>query len=72
MGKRVTIVFEETEMTPEGGGFNVYLEGIAQERKNLPEDQLSAAEFWGMRMFQIVGQLLAQAGAARTVQKKGS
>jgi hypothetical protein len=77
MGKRVSIVFEETEA--EGPmGFNVFLDGMSPVRrqtidKMTPEEQLnelSTAEFWALRCFQITMGAIHQSGALRTVRKK--
>jgi hypothetical protein len=70
MGKRVSIVFEETGPVVGGGGFNVFLEGVDKERMRLPEDQLSSAEFWAMKCFLIVGDVLRQTGVAQSEKKK--
>lgn len=78
MAKRISIVFEETPATHGGLGFNVFLDGISQVRSEeidsmSPEKQLqelSTAEFYALRMFQMVVSALAHAGAIETVQKK--
>lgn len=70
MSKKVMIVFEETDGVGidakgmPGAKFNVYLDGDVERIKaGNPEDALSAAEFWGWRMFNIVKQVMAQAGS---------
>lgn len=73
--KRVAIVFEETEKTSlhEGAGeqgFNVFIEG-AERTKTLPESAWSAAEFWGMKCFAIVVNVIQQAGGVRSAHRKG-
>ena len=72
MGKRVTIVFEETGDTPEGKGFDCFLEGVSPERRKLPDDELSPAEFWGMKMFAFVVHDLNQVGVVKSVKQKGT
>ncbi len=68
--RRVCIVFEDTG----GSGFNVHLEGISDSRKaeirEKGEEACSAAERWGYKMFTIVGNLLQQSGAAKTIRDK--
>lgn len=79
MGKRISIVFEETPATHGGLGFNVFLDGISQVRREeidamSPETQLqelSTAEFYALRCFQICVGSLHQSGAIKFVQKKG-
>ena len=76
--KRVSIVFEEGPNVNGGVGFHVFLEGIAQHRmreidRMTPEQQLhelSTAEFWALRCFQITGHAMAQAGAVRKVDNR--
>lgn len=70
MSKKVMIVFEETEGVGidakgnPGAKFNVYLAGdVKNIEAGNPEAALSAAEFWGWRMFNIVKQVMAQAGS---------
>lgn len=80
MGKRVTIVFEETEAVDGGIGFNVFLDGLDQHRRTTinamtPEEQLqelSTAEFWALRCFQITMSKMIEAGAVREIKKKGT
>ena len=75
---KVSIVFEETEPKEGGIGFNVYMDGISQERRQYinsltPEQQLqelSTAEFWALRCFQITAHALKTSGAAREVKKR--
>ncbi len=72
--KRVMIIIEETgeeihdDKGPDGGpsvGFQVRLSGDTEKfGKGLPSAQLSAAEFWGFKLFDICRNALIQAGAA--------
>ena len=71
--KRVTIVFEETDSNSlhEGQGFQVFVEG-AEGTKGKPEAAWTAAEFWGMKCFAIVQDVMVRSGAFKTVRPKGS
>lgn len=76
--KRISIVFEEGDTVSDGVAFNVYLDGLDMHRKETidgmtPEQQLqelSTAEFWALRCFQITVGALVQAGAVKEVKKK--
>jgi hypothetical protein len=78
MGKRVSIVFEEGDAVTDGVSFRVFLEGMTQERREAidrltPEQQLqelSTAEFWALRCFQITMGSMVKAGAVREVKKR--
>jgi len=64
--KRVMIVIEETGPKEDGVGFNVFLEGIDQERlKKISPDQYTTAEHWGMALYRICVSALHQTGAVR-------
>jgi hypothetical protein len=69
--KRISIVFAETDdnSVEPGQGFNVFLEGWEQSRKKLPDDELTAAEFWSRKMFSIVVHIMSQTGAVRSTLK---
>ncbi len=75
--KRVTIVFEETDATSlaEGAsnqGFQVFIEG-AEGTKTKPEIAWTAAEFWGLKCFAIVVDVMKRSGAFdREIRKGGS
>lgn len=78
MGKRISIVFEEGPVVEDGIGFNVFLDGLSQVRREeidamTPEQQLeelSTAEFWALRCFQITANAIRQSGAMRTATKR--
>lgn len=78
MGKKISIVFEETHPQEGGIGFNVYLDGMSDTRRHEidrmnPEKQLqelSTSEFWALRCFQITMHAMLQAGAIREVKRK--
>lgn len=74
MGKKVYIVFEETG---EQGGkeFAVYMEGITEKMKTIKDpvqqtNLLSPAEFWGLRMFQHVTEILAEVGVVQKIKER--
>ena len=70
--KRISIVFVETG-EEEGRGFHVYLDGAKPEWDKLtPEEQLkqlSPAEFWGLRCFQICSGIMRETGVVKTVTR---
>lgn len=72
MNQRVKIVFEEKGPKDDKGDqpFIVYIEGGRPDFLKLPEDQRSAAEFWGARMFSYVAHIMGQTGIVRTVEQK--
>lgn len=69
--KRVMIVFEEMgyDAKTGEGNFHVYLDS-ARKLEDLKDEELTAAEFWGVKMFSAVGQIMAQAGAVQTVSRR--
>jgi hypothetical protein len=69
-GKRVCIVFVETTERDANGdaGFNVFLEGT-EGMKGKKDEELSPAEFWALKCFAIVGNVLRQSGAAVSAGK---
>jgi len=66
-GKRLAIVFVETGEA-DGHGFQVFLEGAAGVKWKREED-LTAAEFWAVKCFAIVVDLLQHTGAAVSSEK---
>jgi hypothetical protein len=73
--RRLCIVFEETDekilrTETDGQAYNVYLEGFDPARKHLPEEALSAAEFWALKMFALVVHTIHHAGGVKTVSRK--
>lgn len=65
-GKKIMIVVEEDVG---GHGFNVYMAGDKERmQKGISPDEMSAAEFWGSRLFSICIEAVKQTGAA---DKKG-
>ena len=67
IGRRVSIVFEETG----GAGFNVYLDGQTKGiRQDDPGDDLSPADFYASRMLAIVVGHLNRVGAFKTVTRR--
>lgn len=67
VGRRVSIVFEETG----GAGFNVYLDG-ATKGINPSEsgDDLSPADFYASRMLAIVVGHLQKSGAFKSATRR--
>ncbi len=66
MGRRVSIVFEETG----GAGFNVYLDGQTKGiRLDDPGDDLSPADFYATRMLNIVVAHLQKVGAFKVSRR---
>lgn len=78
MSKKISIVFEETAPEAGGIGFRVYLDGLSQHRRKEidrldPETQLkelSTAEFWALRCFQITMGVIIESGALKVVEKR--
>jgi len=69
-GHRLAIVFAETG----SNNYQVFLEGLTPERKaelkHIPEDEWSPAEFWALKMFKIVTDLMQQTGTVQEKRKK--
>lgn len=65
--RKIMIVIEETG-TDGGQGFNVYLLGDKERfgDKTLKAKDLSPAEFWGSKLFNICIDALKQAGVVQT------
>jgi len=64
--KKVMIIIEETG-SDGGAGFNVYLGGDKGRIHKLPNDQLSPAEFWGKKLFEICCHALGQTGVVKSM-----
>lgn len=70
--KRISIVFAETDDEPlgekAGQGFQVFIEGIsAEDQRRLaatPQEQWTAAEFWALKSWAIVMNVLRNTGVA--------
>lgn len=65
---KVMIVIEDTG----GPNFTLRLDGIAPDRKNTPDDEQTAAEFWGRRLFQIVVGIVNGTGAINEIKDRRS
>lgn len=65
--RKLMIVIEETG-TDGGKGFITSLKGDTERLRDplLKYDELSPAEFWGSRLFDLCAQVLAQTGVAKT------
>ena len=72
MGKKISIVFEETgEKNAEGNQpFNVYLEGHDSARMKLPDEQLTAAEFWAKKSLHIIMDVMGRVGMVHEVKTR--
>lgn len=74
--KKVMIVFEETEaadLVKDGRpGFKVYMDGDIQRIGKTDVNSLTAAEFWGLRCFQIVADTMKKAGSIKTATMKAA
>ncbi len=71
--RKISIVIEETnDDEPTKRTFSVYMDGDKERIGHIPEEQLSTAEFWGVKLFTIVTGILNETGAvALTSKKKG-
>jgi hypothetical protein len=67
VGRRVSIVFEETG----GAAFNVYLDGATKGiNQGDPGDDLSPANFYASRMLTIVVGHLQKVGAFKSATRR--
>ena len=73
MGKKVMIIFEETGGA-EGREFKTYIEGLSKDAGEMSEEEqtvkLSPAEFWGLRTFQVIKDMMIKTGMLQSVQRK--
>ena len=72
MKKRVTLVFEEEEeesqtlaQGPRDQKFNIRLTGLTRDLTKVPENEMSAAEFWPWKLMMIARQALKKTGSLR-------
>jgi hypothetical protein len=61
--RKLMIVIEETD---DQGNFNVYMSGDKERFGHVPDDQLSAVEYWGRALFSICIGMLKESGVIRT------
>jgi hypothetical protein len=72
--RRISIVFQETDDKPTGDnrgtgqGYIVFMDGYDSERMKMPDDKLSAAEFWARKCFAIVVDIMKRTGAVVSEQ----
>lgn len=67
--KKIMIVIEDTGGYG-GNGFNVYLTGDTQRLDGkTPNEELTAAEFWGAKLMQICIGTLHSAGVVKNVKE---
>ena len=66
--KTISIVFTETGPKDSFGKqpFNVFMEGFPDESRNKKDEDLSAAEFWAKKMFDIVVHNLKESGVVNS------
>lgn len=69
--KKLMIVIEENGQQ-NGKGFNVYLDGDKERVGTIPKEDLSPAEFWGSKLFEIVLNVMRQTGAVHTEVDMGA
>lgn len=71
--RKILIVVEETgEKDAKGDDkFIVYLDGDKERIGRTDIDHLSAAEFWGLKLFQICGEAIRKSGALESATDKG-
>lgn len=68
-GRKIMIVIEEDTG---GHGFNVYMAGDKERlQAGIPTEQMTAAEFWGSKLFQICAHAMRQSGAVQTETQGG-
>jgi hypothetical protein len=74
--RRISIVFAETGDRKADGHhtFSVFLESADGEAgltrlNNVPEDQLSSAEWWAKTAFEMVAEMVTEAGALKEIQR---
>lgn len=72
MKRKVMIVVEETgEVMPNGDKkFIVHMTGHIERIGKIPDEQLSAAEFWGSHFFRIIQNVMIQTGVAKEIMVK--
>ena len=64
--KKLVIVIEDTA----DNNFSVYLGGDKERIGRVPESELTAAEFWGAKLFEIVTGVLKQTGTVQHVGQR--
>lgn len=65
--RKVLIVIEETGEY-DGMGFNCYLSGDIERLNKTNQRDLSPAEYWGLHLFRICGDVLKQTGASKKIE----
>lgn len=78
MNRKIMIVFEETGESGvdskgrPGKKFNVYMGGDIDRltNENIPDSELSTAEFWASRSMAVVVDLLRKSGVIQTETRR--
>lgn len=60
---KLSIVFEETP----GDTFQVYVDGATRDLMDVPEEEMTGAEYWCTRVFSLVGDLLEKSKSLTNV-----
>lgn len=64
-GKKVCIVIEETAEA-NGFGFKCYVTGIDRKLTNVPQEEMTPGEFWGMAAMSATVKLLRESGVIKS------
>ena len=64
--KKLKIVFADTG----GKNFNFYIEGDTEGIADTPEDQMTPAQFYGSKLFEVCRSSLEEAGIIKSKQEK--
>lgn len=67
--KRLIIVIEE-DGSQDGKSFNVYLDGDKERIGMIPDKDLSPAEWWGGRLFQVCVDSMRASGCVQNEQDR--
>lgn len=59
--RKIMIIIEQGE----GDKFDVYLQGDTERIGRIPVDDLSSAEYWGAKLWEIVGGVLSESGVIK-------
>jgi hypothetical protein len=64
--RKILIVIEE-DGSHEGAGFKLYMEGDKDRIGRIPSEEYSAAEFWGLAIWQLACHAVTKAKAVHSV-----
>lgn len=65
--KKIMIVIEENGQD-NGKGFSFYMEGDTEGLATMPEDDMSPAQFYGLKLFEVCRDSLREAGVIKSDQ----